>query len=66
MKNDFIGDFFIQDKNTPKIFKLFNTISKTQKANRMGYSKTKRIVEKLGYQCEFIGNKNRLVEKKRA
>lgn len=52
--NGFIGDFFIQYKCQPRIFKLYDTVSKTQRVNRMGYTAAMLIINKLGYSLKNI------------
>lgn len=59
--NDLIIEkYFIQYRNQPRIFTVYNNISLTQRKNKIGYSSVKKILKKLNYESYFDGNKQKL------
>ena len=60
MDDGLMDEYFIQYRNAPRIFRVFNTVSGTQRANRMGYKKVMETFARLNYEEFSIGNKRRL------
>ena len=53
----FLDEYIIHHYGKSRLFKVHNTISKTQRVNRMGYTWTKKYLNRLGYETVFENGK---------